>query len=141
MAYDETGQPLSIADSTGAPLENMLGLKSTVAVMVEKEKQQAFFNYPNPFGRPDRPVTNFVYYLDAESDVEIHIYTLTGDLVKTWSFTKAEHPDYTSPGVHQAQITWDGKNGMDEDVVNGVYIAYIKTEDGTTALTKIAVVR
>ncbi|MBN1466162.1 hypothetical protein JXA02_10390, partial [candidate division KSB1 bacterium] len=139
-AVDEDGYPLDIADADGKVLST-LRYASIMAVLTDADLTKSFFNYPNPFGRVDDPSTSFVYYLENDSDIKIHIYTLTGDLVKTWNYTQAEHPDLTTAGLHQGDLTWDGLNGMGQRVRNGVYLAYISTSDGKQAMTKIAVVR
>jgi hypothetical protein len=117
-----------------------LAIASKMIILTAADFTKSFFNYPNPFGRADDPDTKFVYFLQDPSDVQIRIYTLTGDLVKTWDYTQAEHPDETSAGLHDGQIIWDGRNGMEEMVLNGVYLAYIITDFGQS-MTKIAVVK
>jgi hypothetical protein len=102
---------------------------------------ESFCNYPNPFGTESRPVTKFVYYLRQQSDVQLRIFTLTGDLVYAWEFNKTEHPNQTAPGIHRDDIVWDGRNGKGVPVMNGIYLAYLLTENGERALTKIAVVK
>lgn len=139
-AYDDSGKPLVMADSAGNPL-TYIGIASTMAVVIDENLDEAFFNYPNPFGKVSKPVTNFLYYLKEESDVQINIYTITGELVRIWQFTRAEHPNFTSEGLHQGELVWDGTNGYGMPVVNGIYLAYISTDYGEKAVTKIAVVR
>ena len=141
-AIDEYGLPLVISDSTGERAAS-LSFSSMMAVMIDGTLEESFFNYPNPFGSVARPVTNFNYYLKEDSDVRIYVYTLTGELVRTWEFTQAEHPELTSAGLHQGEkeLIWDGTNGMGHPIVNGVYLAFISTDYGEQASTKIAVVR
>lgn len=131
---------LGIMDSTLAPVQ-YLGYNSGTMVIVEDALEESFCNYPNPFGTSGRPITKFVYYLQEAGDFQLKIFTLTGDLVYAWEFTKAAHPKQTSAGVHQDDITWDGRNGRGDKVMNGVYLAYLKTEDGKVAVTKIAVIK
>jgi len=131
---------LSIADSTLNRV-HYLGFSSGTLVVMQNNLEESFCNYPNPFGTASRPVTRFVYYLKQESDVRIKIFTLTGDLVQAWEYTKAAHPRQTSAGVHQDEVIWDGRNGRGEKVMNGVYLAYLQTDYGEMALTKIAVVK
>ncbi len=139
-AHDAIYQPLRIADSTGSD-KKYLGLASKLAILVERDPDEAFFNYPNPFGRSDKPVTHFLYVLEEQTNFTLDIFTLTGDLVRSWSYTQAEHPGLTSNGMHQAELDWDGTNGMGEPVLNGVYIAILSTDNGQKSMTKIAVVR
>ncbi len=139
-AYDISGDSLVIADSTQRPA-TFLGIASRFSVIVENDLKKTFYNYPNPFGRSDRPETKFIYILRKPSDVTIKIFTLTGDLVRTLKYTKSRHPAQTSEGLHQGEITWNGTNGLGLKVMNGVYLAYIITDYGETAMTKIAVVK
>ncbi len=141
-AIDEFDIPLIIADSTEAEMLSF-SFSSMMAVLVDEDLDKSFFNYPNPFGKSQAGYqqTKFTYYLKEPSDVKIHIYTLTGDLVKTWDISQAENEELTSEGLHQGQIIWDGRNGMGHDVLNGVYLAYILTGYGEQSMTKIAVIR
>lgn len=131
---------LSMADSTLNRV-HYLGFSSGTLVVMQSDLAKSFCNYPNPFGTAARPVTKFVYYLEESSDIQIKIFTLTGDLVQAWEYTKAAHPAQTSAGVHQDDVVWDGRNGRGEKVMNGIYLAYLKTEKGELALSKIAVVK
>ena len=131
---------LSIADSS-LDRADYLGFSSGTLVVMQADVKESFCNYPNPFGAPSRPLTKFVYYLSQPSDVQIKIFTLTGDLVQAWEFTKSAHPGQTSAGIHQDQVVWDGRNGRGEKVMNGIYLAYLRTEYGELAVTKIAVVK
>jgi hypothetical protein len=131
---------LSIADSTLRRVQ-YLGFTSGTFVVMENNLEGSFCNYPNPFGTPGRPITKFVYHLKEASDVQIKIFTLTGDLVQAWEYTKSAHPEQTSAGVHQDDVVWDGRNGRGDKVMNGIYLAYLKTEYGEMAMTKIAVVK
>ncbi|MDZ7724515.1 MAG: T9SS type A sorting domain-containing protein [candidate division KSB1 bacterium] len=137
---DELNQELLIADSSGQRVD-FLGILSELSVVMENSSETTFFVYPNPFGRFNKTETHFVYYLNQAENFEINIYTLTGDWVRNWSFTQSEHPQLTQAGLHQAEWSWDGTNGMNEPVLNGVYLAVLVTESGQRAMTKIAVVR
>ena len=141
-ALDEYGLPLIIADSSGIA-STFLGISSKMAVVVDTDLATSFFNYPNPFGSAAKPTTSFVYYLEQEGGFKVQVFTLTGELVKSWDLTLEEYPELTAEGLHQghSQLLWDGKNGMGQPVVNGVYIALITTDYGEQATTKIAVVR
>lgn len=140
QVVDNYSLPLTLVDSTGTVLP-YLGFTSIMAVLIDGNLANSFYNYPNPFGRASKPATSFLYYLKEDSDVQVVIYTLTGDLVRSWELKKAEHPDLTSAGLHQGDLTWDGMNGVGMPVLNGIYLAYIRTGSGEQAVTKIAVVR
>ena len=73
-------------------------------------------NYPNPFN----PVTNISYSLSQDSYVNINIYDLKGNYVK--SLTRKS----MSTGRHSIQ--WDATNEFGDDVSTGIYFYTIKTE-------------
>jgi len=104
--------------------------------------EQAFYNYPNPFDpediTPERPQggTYFNYTLSQASDVELRIFTLLGELAHVQSFKSTDPEGRPSPGFKR--LFWNGRNGNGMLVLNGVYIAMLKTNDGT-ATTKVAV--
>ena len=64
---------------------------------------------------------------------------LLGELVWSESYKAADPQGQMSS--HDGDIDWNGKNDIGEVVLNGVYIGYIKTDYGETAMTKIAVVK
>ena len=135
-----TGNRLVIGDKDGNPVES-LQFSSGISVVFDQNLEKIFSNYPNPFGSSSRIETNFVYYLKQDSDVDIKIFTLTGELVTSWSFLKSDNAQQTKPGIHEGDIRWDGRNGQGAMVMNGVYLAYITTGYGESAMTKIAVVK
>jgi hypothetical protein len=105
--------------------------------------EASFYNYPNPFSplrdNPDGTRgTRFKYFLSQPSDVEFRIYTLLGELVYERSY-KSSDPEGRPTGSFN-HLSWDGKNGNGDVVLNGVYLAILKTGAGT-AMTKVAVVK
>ncbi len=71
--------------------------------------------YPNPFN----PETNIRFALKQDSDVEISVYNIKGQKVKTLRrehFVKGEHV-----------VTWKGKDNSNSDVGSGVYFIRLKT--------------
>ncbi|MDZ7261848.1 MAG: hypothetical protein ONB05_07060, partial [candidate division KSB1 bacterium] len=139
-----SGKPIALKDADGNP-SSVLNLVSEISEVMKAELSASFCNYPNPFGRPDRAVTNIIYYLKQDSDVEIKIYSLTGELV--WSQTYSASEPHGRAGMHdwdqlgRPPIVWDGKNEWHTTVLNGVYLAILKTNHGETAITKIAVLK
>ena len=131
---------LVLADSLGRRL-SYLGYQSGAVVLVDQDLEKSFLNYPNPFGTSSRPETKLVYFLKKASDVKIKIFTLTGDLVYEWNYDQAAYPKQTAAGLHDGDVTWNGRNGRGHRVMSGVYLAYLTTDDGGMALTKIAVIR
>lgn len=142
LLYDaESNYPLTVGDMDGNYIQ-FLGITSGTSVVVDSGLEESFYNYPNPFGSSGRRSTKLVYYLKQPSDVEIKIFTLTGELVRSWSFTKGEHYRYTHQGIHDGDVTWNGANGNGFLVLNGIYVAYITAVDyNETTRTNIAVVK
>jgi choice-of-anchor B domain-containing protein len=67
-------------------------------------------NYPNPFN----PTTTVVYQLSRQSEVQIEIYNLLGQKVRTLLNERKE------PGAYEA--VWDGKNDHGKQVGSGIYL-------------------
>jgi hypothetical protein len=125
-------------NENGQNLE-VINIKSNPSVVIESDFGKAFSNYPNPFGNPNRPQTKFIFYLDQDSDIDIKIYSLIGELVWSCSYTASDPQG--KRGHHEGDIVWDGRNERGYVVLNGVYIARIATGYGKSALTKIAVIK
>ncbi|MBN2010278.1 hypothetical protein JW960_13115 [candidate division KSB1 bacterium] len=120
--------------------DNGLNIRSHCPVLTKQNLKASFINYPNPFGTTSRPSTRFVYYLKKDTHVQFSIFTLLGELV--WQRVYKEGSPQARKGLHQNdELVWDGTNMRKQIVLNGVYIAYIKTGYGETALTKVAVVK
>ncbi len=131
--------PVSIVDELKNP-KGILNLRSHCPVITVNDLKRSFKNYPNPFGNLDRQKTHFIYYLTQDSDVELKIYTLIGELV--WSSAYSSSDPQGKKGLHQKDdITWDARNSRGYAVLNGVYIARIETSYEESALTKIAVIK
>lgn len=117
-----------------------LNLRSHLNEIIQDDLKGSFCNYPNPFGNPNRTKTHFIYYLPFDTEVELKIYTLLGELVWKRSFSRDQPQG--KKGLHKkGDITWDGKNLKGYTVLNGVYIARIETGNGDWALTKVAVIK
>ncbi len=80
-------------------------------------------NYPNPFN----PETTITFALkETSKDLELNIYNVKGQLVKTLIKGNVE------AGSHS--VVWNGTNSSDQAVASGVYYYKLKTENQT--LTK-----
>jgi hypothetical protein len=67
-------------------------------------------NYPNPFN----PGTTIEYEIPAAGTVEIRIFSINGQLVKTFENTHAASGSYT--------VAWDGQNDAGLIVASGFYL-------------------
>lgn len=73
--------------------------------------------YPNPFN----PSTNIKYSVKVAGPVEVEIFNVKGQRVKTLvSETKA-------PGHYQ--VVWNGNNDQNKSVASGMYFCKLKTQD------------
>jgi DNA-binding beta-propeller fold protein YncE len=79
-------------------------------------------NYPNPFVAK-RENTKVRYHLKENSEVEIRIYDLIGDLVWEKKISAGESPGGVA-GPNE--VEWDGRNGNGEYVSAGGYICLLK---------------
>ena len=106
--------------------------------IISEDCASSFKNYPNPFN-PRFEATELRYFLDEDSDVDIYIYTQTGEKVRQFSFSAGSNGGRA--GINSG-IYWDGYNGNGDEVLNGVYIALIEVAKGDlTAKLKLAVIK
>ena len=113
--------------------------QSDFLVIMADNLKDTFCNYPNPFGEADKPTTKIAYYLKKDSNVDIKIYTIIGELVWSRSFSKNDHEG--SQGMHDGDVIWDARNDKGHKVLNGIYVIYLKTGFGETVTTKAAVIK
>ncbi|MFH0931856.1 MAG: S8/S53 family peptidase [Candidatus Zixiibacteriota bacterium] len=86
------------------------------------EKFNLFQNYPNPFNL----ATNISFYISAKSEVNLTIYNILGERVKTLVNGTFEAGSHT--------VTWDGKNEAGSVVASGIY--FYKLNAGNNVITK-----
>lgn len=128
-------------DDWGNPVVNIAGnfpMWSESAVIFESDFENSFINYPNPFVA-GKESTTIAYYLPQDAYVTIKIYTVIGDIV----ITLLEN-SFKFSGMHQ-EDKWNGRNGVGDVVLNGVYFCQIKVNylngGSDKKVCKIAVVR
>jgi uncharacterized repeat protein (TIGR01451 family) len=85
-------------------------------------------NYPNPFN----PVTEIQYQLPQAGNVELIVYNILGQKVRTL-VNKTQTPGFYT-------IRWDGKNDAGSFVTSGVYLFQLKTK-GFSKVKKMLIVR
>ena len=78
-------------------------------------------NYPNPFN----PETTINFSVPAETGIELGIYNITGQKIRSL------YPDKAPVG--RQSVTWDGKDTSGQDVSSGIYFAVIEAGDAVTA--------
>jgi len=95
-----------VADSEGIKQVNDLAKLSIRAVPAVYSLSQ---NYPNPFN----PTTTIDYSIPESGHVELAIYNLAGQKVRTLVNETKQAAFY--------KVVWDGKNDMGESVASGLY--------------------
>jgi len=125
---DAENDLLALADTVQNKYNNVLvSVEKAVASNVP-ESFSLEQNYPNPFN----PTTTIHFDLSKNSDIQLAVYNLQGQLVNI--IASGAYP----AGSHLA--TWDGKDSSGKDVGSGVYI-YRLTTDKMTVTKKMLLVR
>ena len=74
-------------------------------------------NYPNPFN----PTTTISFSLPTEQDIELTIYNIKGQKIKTIYSGTADVGDHS--------IIWEGKDNSDKQVSSGIYFYKLTTNN------------
>ncbi len=104
----------------------------TVGVDDEAEIPTAFElkqNYPNPFN----PTTTISYSVPVASTVEVGIFNLLGQEIR--SLSNGDH----QPGVYTAM--WDGLNNRGVRVESGIYLYRMSSSAGFSATKKLVMLK
>jgi hypothetical protein len=110
VAYDING---NVSDTAGFGYQ--LGSRLSLA---------AFANHPNPFGRN----TLFAFTITDDADVDIKIYTLAGNLIKSFSQRNI---------IGYQEIEWDARDDKGRRLANGVYYLKIIVSNENKTIEKI----
>jgi hypothetical protein len=142
VADQDSGQVVVVQDSDGKSGAEF-SLDSDLAVLFDSEPQKSFYNYPNPLKPGNNSAqgegTHFTYNLPEASDGVLKIFTLLGELV--WETSFSANDPAGRAGGHSRDLFWSGYNGANKKVLNGVYLALLKTPKFGTFMTKVAVVK
>ncbi|MBN2009003.1 T9SS type A sorting domain-containing protein [candidate division KSB1 bacterium] len=95
---------------------------------IQPDGFQLFQNYPNPFN----PSTTIAYSLSQQSLIQITIYNLNGQLIKTL-INQQQAPGYYT-------VVWNATDEKNNPVSSGMYIYKIEA-DGFTLQKKMSLVR
>jgi len=99
----------------GYPIENEQSSPEEITVLVPNDL--SISNYPNPFN----PSTTINFGLPRDGQVEINIYSATGQKVKTLI------NGFMEKGFHS--VTWNGLNEFQQRVASGMYIYEMRAGD------------
>ena len=108
-------------DGSLAFQQGIANLERLLALMTPRETQ-LLANYPNPFN----PETWIPYQLSEPAEVTLHIYTISGALVRMLDL------GHQSTGLYHQQSRaayWDGKNQLGEPVASGIYFYTLTAGD------------
>jgi parallel beta helix pectate lyase-like protein len=87
-------------------------------------KKHQVYNYPNPFN----PDTTIEYYISDNADIEISIYNVKGQKIKTLI------KDYSHRGQYPTK--WEGKDEYGRSVSSGIYFYKLNVNGKTKAVNK-----
>jgi hypothetical protein len=141
-AYDDDPEfPVMIVDSEGEHIDQSSSFLSGVFNVITDNPEEAFAVYPNPFVQSEFPLARIRFYLKEQSDVDLKIYTLLGQLVRSkWNMNLNDLP----PRLYDGDVFWDGTNDRGEKVLNGVYLCTIEIRGQSSTkryITKIGFVK
>ena len=131
FALDGSNKKVSAAIS-------MTGSYAVLAYVVPDGTLSGVTNYPSPFAA-GKESTKIVYVLTKDSDVELRIFTLSGDMVLKQNFTAGGSGGRGLTAGYTNDYTWEGKNGAGSVVANGMYVCEIiaKPGDGSAQIREI----
>ncbi len=118
-------------------------ITSVASVLSSESYDESFYNFPNPFSPNRDGATKFNYTLPQDSQVDFSLFTMLGELVYAKTYQSGDpqgRAGARNTAVNKGYIEWDGRNGNGRVVLNGVYLAVLKTAAGTVK-TKVAVVK
>ncbi len=99
--------------------------------------------YPNPFIIGQHDAVYVPFRLEQQYTVELRLYSISGRHIKTDTrgLILPGVYDATDPDAPNAAFIWDGTDDDGEEVASGIYYCTLLTRGGTTAVTKIAVIK
>jgi hypothetical protein len=124
---------IKLADTQGKIIASSTRINYPLETLVIPERSELLANYPNPFN----PDTWIPYRLSEPSDVKIHIYNTTGQLVRALDLGRQ------AAGLYESKTRaayWAGRNQIGERVASGIYLYRIKAGN-FTAMRKMILVK
>lgn len=114
---DGTTQTFSIEEIRKLTFSGTVGIEDGRKFVNTINAFKLLQNYPNPFN----PSTTIEYQIPEAGDVEVNIYNVSGQVVKTIE------SNFKTEGTHK--VTWDSKNANGQNVASGIYIAQVKYQN------------
>ena len=118
------------SDGSFAFQQGIANLRQLLASLIP-QRTALLANYPNPFN----PETWIPYQLAVPTAVTLHIYTVSGTLVRTLDLGHQSEGRYHD---RSRAAYWDGKNDVGESVASGIYF-YTLTAGGFTGTGKMLI--
>ena len=115
-----------IVTEPGAPGIPPTGINPNSDIL--PDQFQLFQNYPNPFN----PSTTIRYSIPRLSDVEITIFNILGQKVRSYRIAQQPAGTYN--------LSWDGRNETNHSVATGMYIYRMKATE-FTSVKKMLLIR
>jgi hypothetical protein len=131
-----------VIDIAGKQLSSTLtrlGMVTLIGASTPVSKLSGVVNYPNPFCAGQEE-TRVRYILTEDSDVSIHVYTLTGNLVWEMTLPAGKEGGKGQPTGYTNEILWDGRNNAGMTVANGMYLMEIKA-GSARQIRKIGIIK
>ena len=93
-----------------------------VESLILPERDVLLANYPNPFN----PETWIPYHLSQGADVQLQIFSSTGQLIRSLDIGHQEAGIYAN---RARAAYWDGRNNLGERIASGVYFYSLQAGD------------
>ena len=88
-------------------------------------------SYPNPFN-PLNESAKIQFFLSRDAEVSLYIHAMNGQLI---------HSDTSSFASGLCEFTWNGYDRSNTLLANGLYFAYVMTQDPSSGDTLKKVVK
>ncbi len=124
QTVDEMGNPSEIGTI-------ILGTTSSEEII---DKLPTVFTLSQSMPNPMREKTLIKYALPRDSEVELKMYNIGGQLIRTL-VNKHEKAGYKA-------VYWDGKDNQEKKVASGIYFYHLKIDNSSSVkIKKIAIIR
>ncbi|UCD93961.1 MAG: hypothetical protein JSU69_09340 [Candidatus Zixiibacteriota bacterium] len=106
-------------------------------IVIVPDMQSSVATRNNPFD-PTQGPAEIAYFLEEDTDVRMTIYTLVGEKVYEQTFPAGSN----GGSAGQNYVSWNARNDDGGQVLNGVYVVYLRPGNGDEPATlKLAVMK
>ena len=116
---------------------NFISTHLTVFVPFDQAKAAQFIFGPNPYDPVKDGAAYFWYWLTTQKNTTLYLLDLSGNLVFKRDFLLGENG--ARGGLNTVQ--WDGKNGFNEYLQNGIYLYQLAQDGALLSRGKIIILR